>query len=217
MHRLILLFSLLVLLAGLVLRKFNADRGLRKAKGHKLPSQAGGVARKMLDSIKHDQVKLEVTTRVTREWAGSDIVGKNWLRLPKETAEGRSAYAHGKAALCVGLYLLSLHDPKAMARRRWALRFGHVFPIFTMMVVAMAIFVRMPIGWVFAVVSCSLALATCAQILTLNVERQASELACVVLENKRVLPRLADEEAVVAATRAWSWYGVLPGILARIT
>lgn len=217
MHRALLFFSLLILLAALVFRKVNADRALRVARGKKLGLTAHELSRSMLDSIQHEHVKLEITNRVTRVWVGADIVGKNWLRLPKETAEGCSAYAHGKAALSVGLYLLSLHDAKAMGRRRWALRFGHVFPIFTIMVVVMAVFVRMPLGWAFAAVSCSLALATCAQMLTLNVERQASELACVVLEKKHLLPRLSDEEAVVAATRAWSWFGILPGILARLT
>ena len=217
MHRLVLFFSLLVLLAALVLRKVFADRALRVARGKKLGISAHELSRSMLDSVKHDDVKIEVTTRATRVWAGTDIIGKRWLRLPTEVAQGKSAYAHGQAAMRVGLYLLSLQNPKALGRRRWALRFGHVFPIFTCMVVALAVFVRMPVGWALAVGLSSLAIASCAQILTVNVERQAAELACVVLEKKRILPRLSDEEAVVAATRAWSWFGVLPGILSRLT
>ena len=216
MHRLLIFVSLLIILAALVLRKVNADRALRKSRKVRLGMTAGELARKMLDSINHGQVKIEVTTRTTRVWAGADVIGKSWMRLPTETANNHSAYAHGQAALHVGLYLLSLHDPKALDRRRWALRFGHVFPIFTVMVVAFGIFVRMPPGWALATVMTSLALATSAQVLTLNVERQASELACVVLEKKRTFARLSDEEAVVTATRAWSWRGILPGILARL-
>jgi Zn-dependent membrane protease YugP len=216
-HRLILLFSLLILLAAIVLRKVNADRALRKARAKKMGLPAGDLARKMLDSLQHDKVKIEVTTRATRVWAGADVIGKKWLRIPTQVAGNLSAHAHGQAALRVGLYLLSLHDPKAMGRRRWALRFGQVFPIFTAMVVVFGIFVRLPMGWALAIMMTSLALAACAQILTVYVERQASELACLVLERKRILPRLSDEEAVIAATRAWSWYGILPGILSRLT
>ena len=217
LHRLIIFSSLVVLLAAIVLRKVNADRVLRKSRKFRLTTSAEETARRMLDSIRHGDVQIEVTTRATRVWAGADIVGKRWLRLPTEVAQGQTAHAHGQAALRVGLYLLSLRDPQALARRRWALRFGHVFPIFTCMVVAIAIFVRMPMGWALAVVMTSLAISACAQILTVNVERQACELACVVLDKKRTFPRLSEEEAVVDATRAWSWFAILPGILARLT
>jgi len=216
MHRLFIFVSLIVILVALVLRKLNADRVLHRARRARLGVTAGEVARKMLDSARHPEVEVKVTTRATRVWAGAETVGNHWLKLPTETAKNHSAYAHGHAALSVGLYLLSLQDPKAMDRRRWALRFGHVFPIFTVMVLAFALFVRMPMGWVFAGVLSSLALATCAQILTLKVERQAADLACIVIEKKRTYPRLSDEESVVAATRAWSWWGLLPGILARL-
>lgn len=216
MHRLLIFVSLVLILAALVLRKVNADRVLRKARRVRLGMTAGELARNMLDSIQQDEVKIEITTRATRVWAGADVIGKQWMRLPTDTAQNHSAYAHGQAALYVGLYLLSLRNAKALDRRRWALRFGQVFPIFTVMVVAIAIFVRMPTGWALATVMTSLAFATCAQVLTLTVERQASELACVVLEKKRTFARLSDEESVMEATRAWSWRGILPGILARL-
>lgn len=218
MHRLFIFFPLLILLAALVLRKVNADRALRVARGKTVGSTAHDLAKSMLNALGHQGVKIEVTNRASRVWAGTDVIGKKWLRLPTEAAESRSAYAHGQVALRVGLYLLSLRDPKALERRRWALRFGHVFPIFTLIVAVFGVLVaKIHFGWVLAIVLTSLALAACAQVLTVNAERQAAELACVVLEKKRILPRLSDEEVVVAATRAWSWVGVLPGILARLT
>lgn len=217
MHRLILLLSLLILLAAIALRKLNADRALKKARVKKISISAGDLARKMLNSLHHEKVNIEFTTRATRVWAGADVIGKKSLKIPTQVAGNLSAHAHGQAALSVGLYLLSLHDPKAMGRRSWALRFGQAFPIFTAIVVALGIFVRLPLGWAMAIMMTSLALAACAQILTVYVERQASELACVVIEKKRILPRLSDEEAVITATRAWSWYRILPGILSRLT
>lgn len=217
MRRFFIFFPLLLLLAALVLRKFNADRVLEKSRQKMLTITALDLVRGMIDSLGYDDVKLEVTTRATRSWAGTDVIGKNWIRLPKETAESRSAYAHGQATLRFGLYLLARRDAKAVDRRRWALRFGHVFPIFTCIVAIFAVLVaKIPLGWILAIILSSLALASCAQIFSVKAERQAAELACLVLEKKRVLPRLSEEEDVIAATRAWSWWRVLPGILARL-
>lgn len=214
MHRLLLIVSLLPLLAAVVLRKLNGDRVLFSFKDTRLSATAGETARKMLDSIGRESVEIKVSAR---RWTASADVGAGWLALPRETAGGVSARAHGRAALQVGLYLLALRDPKAVARRRWAIRFGHVFPVFTAMVVVFALVVARLAGlWGFGILMASCGLAACAQLLALTAERRAADLACVVLEKKRIFPRLSDEEAVTAVTRAWAWRSVLPGILARL-
>lgn len=213
MHRLLLLFSLLTLLAALILRKLNADRALRVARDTRLQIKAHELARKMLDSMGHKDTELKTTKRT---WAAASVVGDGWLSLPADTAEGYSAHAHGQAALRVGLYLLSLRNPVAIGRRRWALRFGHAFPIFTTIVVVFALLMRMPPVWGLSIVMASLGLAACAQVLTIAAELQAAAMACVILEKKRILPRLTEEEAVVAATRAWAWFPIVPGLLSRL-
>ena len=214
MHRILLLFSLLTLLAAVIVRKLNGDRVLYGLREIKLNMTAEDLAYKMLSSMSENDVEVKTPTRLLV--ATSDL-GPQWLTLPIATASGVSANSHGLAALKVGLYLLSLRNPKLIARRRWAVRFGHVFPIFTTMVVIFALIVTRFGGlWGFAVILASCGLAACAQLLSLTAERQAAELAIVVLEKKRILPRLSDEEAVVSATRAHAWRSVIPGVLARL-
>lgn len=220
MHRLFILPSLAIICLALVLRKVNADRVLRQSRKTQLTIPAEELVRKMLE---HGQgkgasdVKLDISPRASRAWVGADDMGDGWLRLSSELAKSRSAEAHGYAALHVGLYFLRERDPEAIARRRWAIRFGHVFPIFCSVVLVFAILVgRLQPGWMLMLLLAVLALATCVQMLTVGVERKAAAMACVLLEKKRLLPRFSEEEAVLAATEAWSWYGVLPGILSRL-
>ncbi|MBK1856361.1 zinc metallopeptidase [Verrucomicrobiaceae bacterium 5K15] len=214
MQRLIIFLSLLPILLAVILRKFNADRVLHSLKEKRLAKPAEEVSRRMLDSVSQSQVEIKTPAR---RWSAAPDHGKEWLVLPPGVASGVSASSHGKAALQVGLYLLSLREPKMLARRQWAIRFGHVFPVFTTVVMAFALVVRaVPAVWVLAIIMASCALAACAQFLTITAERRAADLACVVLEKKRIFPRLSDEEAVVSATRAWSWRSCLPGILSRL-
>jgi len=216
MRRFLILISLLCLLTAVIFRKLNADRTLKKSQKEKLVGVAGGMTRSMLDAMGGGQVEVQESEKISHGWAGADVVGEKWLRLPKETLENHSAYAHGQAALRAGLYFLLLRDPQAIARRRWAIRFGHVFPIFTTLVVVFALAVaKLPFGWGMGVVMASLAVATVVQMMTVQTERQAAELACVVLEKKRIFPRLGEEESVIAATKALAWRGILPGILDR--
>lgn len=214
MHRVLLIPSLLPLLAAVLLRKYNADRVLNQARRTPLGLTGRELAEKMLASLGHADVEIRTPRR---RWSAAPDTGGGWLALPPEATSGENARAHGRAALAVGLHLLARRDPRALARRAWALRFGHVFPIFVTLVTVFALAVaRLGFTWGLAAVLASCGLATLAQLLTLATERQAAELACVVLEKKRLLPRDDDEEAVTTATRAWAWHSILPGILARL-
>jgi len=214
MHRLLLFLSLLPLLAAIILRKLNAERVLRGSRDTQLHIKGEDLARSMLASVGHETVELSTTKQA---WAGASVTGERWLALPAESAVGSSAADHGQVALRVGLYLTSLSHPAVIARRRWALRFGHVFPVFTVVVCSFALVVgKLPALWVLSIIMASLGIAACAQVLTVVAELQSAAHAVVVLEKKRILPRLSDEEAVVAATRAWAWRGIVPGLLSRL-
>ena len=214
MHRLLLLFALLPLLAAIILRKLNADRVLRSARDTQLYTRGEDLARSMLAAAGHETVELRTTGQA---WAGAGVTGEGWLALPARSAQGTSAADHGLVALRVGLYLMSLRNAAAVARRRWALRFGHVFPVFTLVVCVFALLVgKLPALWVLSIVMASLGLAACLQAFTVATDMQSASLATILLEKKRVLPRLSEEEAVVAATRAWAWRGIVPGLLSRL-
>jgi len=214
MHRLLLFLSLLPLLAALILRKLHADRILKGSRVVALSGEGSALAQRMLSSMGQEHTELRIKKR---EWAGAADSGDGWLSLTSELAAGKNGADHGQVALRVGLYFLSLRDPASVARRRWALRFGHAFPIFTLVVCVFGLFVgRLPLLWVMSIVMASLGLAACAQILTVITNIQAAGLASVVLEKKRIYPRLSDEESVIAATRAWAWHSIVPGLISRL-
>lgn len=214
MHRLPLLFALVTLFVTLVLKKLNADKPLRITRKVKLSICAKELARKMLDSMNHQQVTIKTSKT---SWPGADVVGKKCLALPPSIAESNTASDHGYAALRVGLYLVGLQNPAAIARRRWALRFGHVFPIFVTIVTLFAIVaLKTPVLLGISIIMASLGLAACAQILTLTAELQAASLVSIVLEKKHILPRLTDEEAIITATRAQAWNSIVPGFISRL-
>ncbi|MGB2402490.1 MAG: hypothetical protein ACPIA7_03665 [Akkermansiaceae bacterium] len=214
MHRLLLFLSLLPLLAALVLRKLNADRILKLSRERNLSGNGEALAKRMLSSMELENTELRIKKR---EWAGAAASGDGWLALTPQLASGKSVADHGQVVLRVGLYFLSLRDPKSVARRRWALRFGHAFPIFTLVVCVFALLVgKLPVMWVISIAMASLGIAACAQILTLTTNLQASSMAAVVLEKKHTYPRLSDEELVVAAARAWAWHSVVPGLISRL-
>ena len=213
MHRLIIILSILPILAALFCRKFFADRVFYSLKQETLRISAYQLARGMLDSMDQEQIDIK---KKKLSWAGLQSFTKDTITLSPDIADNPSANAHGKAALEVGLFLLSQRSPAITARRQWAVRFGQVFPIFTIVVAIFAVVVaKLNPGWILTVVVASLAAASCAQILTLMANKQAADLASVILNKKRLFPRLHDEETVITATKAWAWRGIVPGILSR--
>ncbi|MGB0993787.1 MAG: zinc metallopeptidase [Akkermansiaceae bacterium] len=214
MHRLLFLLSLPPLLLAVILRKINADRILKETSTSQLSRNAAQLAEDMLDAAKEHNAKVQVARP---SWIGNLPTGKNRLTLTPVVAAEKNGSALGYAALHVGLLLLDKHNPSTLAKLRWATRFGHVFPIFTTIVAIFAIAVaKLPPLMGIGVIAASLALATLAQILSVIAKLQAAELATVLLEKSRLIPRLSDEEAVTAATRAWAWHAVLPGIISRL-
>lgn len=218
MHRLILLLSIIPLLAAIILRRLNADRILRRDGQLPLSKPAGDTARKMLDAMGHQQTKLR--QRKSPWSVPGRSAPSSHVELP-DFARGKSNPAtvesHALAALRVGIFLLAQREPALAAKRTWALRFGHVFPVFTAIVLVFAILVgKLPVLLALSILAASLGLATCAQTLALACELRAANLATAVLEKKRILPRLADEERVTTATRAQAWRAIVPGLLARL-
>ena len=213
MHRFLILFSLVPLVASLAIRKLLADRVLKVAEGKQYSYSAEATARKMLDALNHEDVVIKLTHKPL--FTQSKIKEKQII-VSSKVAQDKSASAHGKAALHVGLYLVSLRNPAMIARRQWAIRFGHAFPIFTTIVVIFACVVaKLAILLALAIVLASLGIAACAQILTVLTERQAAELASIVIEKKRLFSRSGQENEVIESLKAWSWHGAVPGLLTK--
>lgn len=217
MHRVILFLSLIPLLAAIILRRFNGDRILRRDGQELLTTPAEQTARKMLNAMGHENVELK---HARSPWAILGSSSKSVIELPDYTRGKRhpgTVESHAHAALCVAVFLLSEREPQLAGKRVWALRFGHVFPVFTVICVVFALVVgKLPALWGLSIIVGSLGLAACAQVLTLACELRAATLASVVLEKKRIFPRFSDEEIVVPAIRAQAWRAIVPGLLARL-
>ena len=217
MHRFILLISIIPLLAAIVLRKLNGDRILRKDGQTLLNRPAEDTARRMLDAMGHEKIKL---TKSKSPWAVLGSASKKSVELPDFTKGKRhpgTVESHAHAALAVGVFMLSQRESSLTDKRAWALRFGHVFPVFTVIVMVFALAVgKLPPLWALSIVVGALGLAACAQAMTLACELRASTLAAVVIEKKRIFARLSEEELVTAATRAQAWRAIVPGLLSRL-
>lgn len=217
MHRIILLVSIIPLLAAIILRKLNGDRILRRDGQTLLTKPAEDTARRMLDSMGHEKIELQQSKS---PWAVLGTPSKKAIELPDYT-KGKlhpgTVESHAHAALSVGVFLLSQREPTLTGKREWALRFGHVFPVFTVIVMVFAIAVgKLPVMLCLSIIVGSLGLAACAQALTLACELRAATLAAVVLEKKRIFPRLSEEELVTTAIRAQAWRSIVPGLLSRL-
>lgn len=214
MHRLLILISILPIITIVICRKFFSDRLLRQSEETQLQHNAQELARKMLVSVQQDVIQIQTKKSA---WVGSRKLSKKTLSLPPDIANDSSARAHGKSALEVGLTLLLIRNPKVIARRQWALRFGQVFPVFTAIVAIFALLVaKLKVGWLLAVIAASLGSASCAQILTLIANLQAASLATTILDRKHIYPHSHDEKAVITATKAWAWHGIIPGIFSKL-
>jgi hypothetical protein len=217
MHRIILLLSIIPLLAAIILRRMNGDRILRRDGQNLLTKPAESTARKMLDAMGHEKIELR---QRKSPWSVLGSSSDKEIELPDFT-KGKShpgtVESHALAALRVGIFLLGQREPSLTAKREWALRFGHVFPIFTVICVIFALAVgKLPVIWGLSIVIGSLGIAACAQALALACELRAATLTAVVLEKKRIFPRLSEEELVTTAVRAQAWRAIVPGLLARL-
>ena len=216
MYRLLLLLSLLPLLAAIILRRFNADRILRKQGQKLLTKPAEDTARKMLDSMGCEKIELRKKKSL---WSHLNPPSDTYVELPNFTKGKRhpgTVESHASAALQIGIFLLGQREPSAIAKRAWAIRFGHVFPTFATIVTVFAIAVgKLPTLWGLSAIIGSLGLAACAQTLALACELRAATLASVVLDKKRIFHRLSEEELVTTAIRAQAWKSIVPGLLSR--
>ena len=217
MHRIILFISLLPILAALMSRMFFADRVLKGARGKTLNTEAHQFAKKMLAVMSGSTGEAIEIQLKKRSWVGAHEVRRGHLTLAPNVASSLSVSAHGKVALSVGLALLAERSPELIARRQWALRFGQVAPVFVTIVAIFALLVaKLSVGYLLAIIAATLGAACCAQVFTVMANLQAANLASVIIEQKRLFPRADDEMAAVAATKAWAWHGIVPGVLARL-
>ncbi|MGJ8678211.1 MAG: zinc metallopeptidase [Akkermansiaceae bacterium] len=213
MRQIILLLSLLPMIVVFICKKWYVDRVFKQTRTQKLPISAHELSQQMLAAIELHQVKIKTPKK---RWLGSSQIGAGWLVLPAEISHSQTVYANGHAALTVGLYLLQQRNPELSKRRQWAIRFGHVFPLFVILVLVFACVVaKLSVLWAISALMAALGAASFAQILTLMANLQAVDLASVILEKKAICPYARDQDLIIVAAKSSAWAGLIPGLLGR--
>ena len=211
MHRAIILLSLLPILASLLTRRFFADRVLKSSSNYETSLAPLDLAEKMLLAAGHKDIKITISNSNLQ----SDVKGKS-IYLPAKLTKSDTALTNGKAALAVGLYLLSIKRPKLLAQRQWAIRLGYVLPVFVFIIVIFAVVLaKLPTIWILSIIIGSISVSCVAQLYVIIADRQAAELAEIILNKRHIFARSHEKEAVIHSVRAWSWHGIVPGLLAK--
>lgn len=206
--RLFFLSGLVAWVASLLVKKFLSDRKLKKVGTGEVSMEGRKAARELLDAAAAKKVELQERRRPFLPVREEEVT-----LLPKQ-AQSREISDVAECLLRAGLGALALRQPEVIGWRVWAVKFSISLPAFTVVVMAFALVVG-KVGGTLGVglVSLSVFLSCVALWATVAVEREAAALVVEVLERKRLFPRLAEEEAVVAAVRAMAWRRITPGVL----
>lgn len=207
MWKLLLILSLIPLILAFLLSQFAGFSVLsRKVK---LRTAAATAMRKWC-SLSDSAPELVLVKR--RSWIQGVQADK--MTIQQARADGDSATDHAYLWHQLGLALLAREHPASTAWRDKVIKTGYLLPPFVMMIVAMGVMVaRIPIfPGIVGLIAC-MSFCTVMQWFNLAIELEASKRAIHFIEKQRIYKSLAEEEAVVAATRAWSYTQLIPGVM----
>lgn len=208
LNKIILIFSLLPILAGLAARYFFYERIMRKLGHGAVSLDAREVARRILKKGGADDV-------VILEKRNPFLpVSPKYLILSKKMATSRQAKDVAEAAHLAGLVLMARREARIVAWRVSAVKFGWSFPAFSIIALVFAVFVRtIPVWWALALIALACAFATISLWLTLSVERNSAQMTARLLAESPILPRREEGEHLALLCRAQAWKRIVPGIL----
>jgi len=141
-------------------------------------------------------------------------ISKNGKALILEKhLESKDTHTVSAELLKVGLAEINKTHPEMITYRLKVLKAGYFIPPFILLGGSLALIVkRIPPGWFVAGFVISLAV-TCVMLwLSRTVEKEAAKEIQRMLEKKRILNRLSEEEALIESLYAWTWISILPGI-----
>jgi len=141
-------------------------------------------------------------------------VNQSHILIKEDKANSDEAADHAYIWYQLGLSLLSQEHPASIAWRDKVIKTGYLLPPFVMIIVGMGVLVARipPFLGIVALLGC-LSLCTIMLWFNLTVELEAAKRAIHVIEKQRIYTSLAEEEAVVAATRAWGYSQLIPGVM----
>jgi hypothetical protein len=139
------------------------------------------------------------------------------LDFTAEQLDSRDAATLGLVAQEVGVRLVMDERPDLEKRRRAVLRFGAIGPGLMLMIATLgAVVGRIPLSWAAFLVVGAVGSAAALNLLSLAVELQGAARARRLLAEGRMLVRLSEEDAVIAATAGAAWRRVVPAGIAWV-
>ncbi len=210
MWKLLFIISLLPLILACLLSQYAGLRVLAKRRTLKLDAAN---SYEKFSSLSDAVPKLTLVK--SQLWFPS--VGKEQIKLKVERAHSHEAADHAYLWHQLGLALLAKEHQGNIDWRNKMVKTGYLLPPFAMMIVGMGVLVaRIPIfPGIVSLIAC-VSFCTVMLWLSLAIELEAAKRAIHLIEKQRIYKSLAEEEAVVAATRAWSYAHLIPGVLKGI-
>ena len=136
------------------------------------------------------------------------------LTLSRELAEAKDVVSLGEVAALTGMAVVAQQQPDLVKWRKWVVRFGMAFPIFTLVVMVFAVAVAKVNAFIaIVIVFLALGIAAGFSLASLMVERESAKLAERLVEESHALPRQADGEEVGRVCRALAYRRVIPGAI----
>lgn len=205
MRRFIILFSAIPVIASLVLAHLLGWRVLNKRTEFSL------TLGQILEKLKASGVDYIVKTRV---WLPMPLTASGEAHITEKHLESRDSQIVSAELLKVGLSEINKTHPEMVQWRCKVLKAGYFFPPFVLLGGTLAMAVkRLPPVWFIAIFVVVLAISTIMLWLSRTVEKEAATAISNLLERKRTLNRLTEEETLIESIHAWTWVSILPGIV----
>lgn len=209
MWRFLFIVSLVPTIVAVAVRKLLCDRVVIESAGHMATLRGQDLAEKMLRKARLEEgIEVEVKRR------SSIGINPARLTLSRELAEARDVVSLGEVAAMTGMAVVAQQQPDLVKWRKWVVRFGMAFPVFTLVVVVFAVAVAklMPFAAI-VIVLLALGIASGFSLASLMVERESAKLAESLVEESHALPRQSDGEEVSRVCKALAYRRVVPGAL----
>ena len=208
MRRLLILVSALPIIAGLLVAHFMGWRVLNKKKTISLSLA------QILEKLKSSELQYTVKKRV---WSALPVSKTGEAYITEKHLESKDASIVAAELLKIGLAEIYKTHASMVKWRCKTLKAGYFLPPFIILGGTLAMVVRrIPSGWAVAMFLMVMAGCSITLWLSRGVEKEAAKTINSIIERKRVINRLSEEESIVEAINAWTWIGVLPGILVSL-
>ncbi len=208
MRRLIILFSAIPVIVSLILAHLLGWRVLNKRKN--LSLNLGQI----LEKLKISGVEYTLKKRV---WQPMPLAKTGEVYITEKHLDSNDSQIVSAELLKVGFGEINKTHPAMVQWRCKVLKAGYFFPPFILLGGTLAMAVkRLPAGWVIVIFVVVTGLCCVMLWLSRGVEKEAATAISNILERKRTLNRLSEEEALVGSIHAWTWISILPGILVSL-